>query len=225
MMAILETLWPPQSTNKLSFTFEEPVERFIFTASDNPTEFLNLIEKHASKGLWIVGFMSYEFGYLLEKELFNLFDSPNLPVAYFVGFKKAHISQHLKLQYRNDAFYSIENIKYELSKEEYTQKINKVKEHIEKGDIYQLNFTFKLFFNYSGSPVNIYLQLRDNQPVAYSAFIQDDSFTIISLSPELFLERHRELITTRPMKGTISRGRWYEEDVKRAESLRRDEKI
>jgi para-aminobenzoate synthetase/4-amino-4-deoxychorismate lyase len=47
---------------------------------------------------------------------------------------------------------------------------------------------------------------------------------IFSFSPELFVERRGNRLITRPMKGTLQRGRWLEEDAQRAEQLRRSTK-
>src|SRR6202007_3194481 len=56
------------------------------------------------------------------------------------------------------------------------------------------------------------------------ALIEGADRTVVSLSPELFIRRHGDLIQTRPMKGTLPPGRDVDEDGRRAEQMRADPK-
>jgi para-aminobenzoate synthetase/4-amino-4-deoxychorismate lyase len=62
------------------------------------------------------------------------------------------------------------------------------------------------------------------QGAQYSAYIDLGRFKVLCLSPELFFERHGDWVSTRPMKGTIHRGRWLEEDRELAERLKQSVK-
>ena len=62
------------------------------------------------------------------------------------------------------------------------------------------------------------------QPVEFAAYIRMEDRTVLSLSPELFLERQGERLRTRPMKGTAPRGRYASEDNLIARDLARDPK-
>ncbi len=117
----------------------------------------------------------------------------------------------------------------DLTRQQYASSIETIHEWIRAGDVYQLNFTFPLHVRIPGSSAVLYGRLRKSQPVKYGAFIhwQPDR-RILSFSPELFF-RLDELgetrcITTRPMKGTASRGRTTAEDRQIAEWLRTDAK-
>src|SRR5690606_14885547 len=54
--------------------------------------------------------------------------------------------------------------------------------------------------------------LRQRQRVAYGALLHLDKLDILSLSPELFFRREGDRLVTRPMKGTVHRGRTLAED-------------
>ena len=56
--------------------------------------------------------------------------------------------------------------------------------------------------------------MRGKQPVAYGALIETPEFSILSVSPELFISQSGRSITTRPMKGTAARGDTPEDDQK-----------
>ena len=59
----------------------------------------------------------------------------------------------------------------------------------------------------------MYRRLLKAQPVPYPAYIETDSFTVLSLSPELFLHSQGERIISKPMKGTWPRGRGFFSDA------------
>ena len=93
----------------------------------------------------------------------------------------------------------------EISKDDYIAAVNRIKRLIFDGDCYQVNFTFPLTFEWFGSPIALYAGLRQRQPVRYGGFVGNDRQGIVSLSPELFVERRGRRLLTRPMKGTAPR--------------------
>jgi para-aminobenzoate synthetase/4-amino-4-deoxychorismate lyase len=77
---------------------------------------------------------------------------------------------------------------------------------------------------FKGDPLAYYFDLNRAQGSRYSAFLDLEDFQILSLSPELFFERKGRNVRTKPMKGTIRRGRWTSEDNGFARSLRESAK-
>ena len=65
-----------------------------------------------------------------------------------------------------------------------------MQDNIRSGDIYQLNLTFKAKFKLEGSPLALYRDLRLKQRVAYGGLVDTGAATILSASPELFIEQH-----------------------------------
>ena len=84
--------------------------------------------------------------------------------------------------------------------------VDRIRDYISAGDCYQVNFTFPLTFQWFGHPLAVYARLRERQPVRYGGFLGDAAGGVVSLSPELFLERAGARLVTRPMKGTLARG-------------------
>lgn len=97
---------------------------------------------------------------------------------------------------------------------------------LQAGETYQVNYTYRLGFEASGSPLALYRRLRARQPVPYGALIAlpHDPVQpfILSCSPELFVRHERGQLTTRPMKGTAPRGRDAQEDAAIARALAAD---
>ncbi len=103
-------------------------------------------------------------------------------------------------------------LKHTWNSDAYLERFEKVQAYIRAGDIYQLNLTFKAKFHLEGSPLALYRDLRLKQRVAYGGLVDTGSVTILSSSPELFIEQNRRVISTRPMKGTAPRAGTHEGD-------------
>jgi para-aminobenzoate synthetase/4-amino-4-deoxychorismate lyase len=99
-----------------------------------------------------------------------------------------------------------------LSSSRHARAVTLIKELIAAGHTYQVNFTMRRRFQFSGSPEALYAELCRSQPTPYSAFIDTGRFQVLSASPELFFKLKDGVLTTRPMKGTTERGRWWQED-------------
>jgi len=111
-----------------------------------------------------------------------------------------------------------------LSKIEYLKNIDKIKQYIKNGDIYQANLTHRFETEYTDNPWLLYQRLRNINPAPFSSFLNYGEFQIISSSPERFIKVHNNKIQTRPIKGTISRGINKEEDIRNREFLLNSEK-
>jgi para-aminobenzoate synthetase component 1 len=100
------------------------------------------------------------------------------------------------------------------SKEGYLLAIKKAKDYIRAGDIYQVNLsqTFNTESYLSG--LDIYRRLRKISPSYFSAYLDAGDFQILSSSPESFLRLNRDIVVTRPMKGTRPRSQNRLKDTK-----------
>ncbi len=109
--------------------------------------------------------------------------------------------------------------------ESYARALAHVHDYIAAGDVYQINHTFPLPCTLDGDALALYERLRQSQPVPYGAYIETGGdWRVLSLSPELFVERVGDRLTCRPMKGTASRGRTTGEDAAIISALRQDSK-
>jgi para-aminobenzoate synthetase / 4-amino-4-deoxychorismate lyase len=100
----------------------------------------------------------------------------------------------------------------ELIPEEYRAAIRSIRSRIAAGSTYQANFTFRLWSSYTGDPWELFCFLYHNQPSMCCTYIDTGRWSICSASPELFFALDGSTLTVRPMKGTLRRGRWPEED-------------
>lgn len=106
----------------------------------------------------------------------------------------------------------------------FAADIARVLAHITAGDTYQVNYTFPLTAPFPHDPWRWFLARARQARVPYPACIDLGSAVVMSLSPELFLERQGESLHARPMKGTMRRGRWLGEDERLSATLAASEK-
>lgn len=95
----------------------------------------------------------------------------------------------------------------------YSEKVMRTKEWIASGDIYQLNLSQKLVLEGKRDPYNLFYQLNTINPAPFSAFLNMSGMAIVSSSPERFLKKREKMLETRPIKGTMPRGKTPEEDL------------
>ncbi|MBU2473206.1 MAG: aminodeoxychorismate synthase component I [Candidatus Omnitrophica bacterium] len=219
----LETLRFDQE-NRSSFLFYDFVDQLKFYPGDNPEKFFKKAEAYLDKGFWLSGYFSYEFGYCLEPALRKLVKKNRQPLAWLgVSKKPKNISKRGRLAefFTGPAGnYQILNLRPNISRSDYLEQIKKIKSYLEQGFGYQVNFTFKVKFDFSGSPLACYLNLRRSQPSSYAALINTGQSQVISLSPELFFRINGRQIIARPMKGTIKRGLTIAEDERLKQELK-----
>ena len=116
----------------------------------------------------------------------------------------------------------VAGIRAEITEPEYLETVKSALAYIAAGDIYQLNLTWRTDFNYFGSSLALYRKLRRSQPVNQGAWLGFPDRVILSLSPELFLERRGDHVRAKPMKGT--RTRCGGQEAGAAEALMQSEK-
>ncbi|MCH9609633.1 MAG: Isochorismate synthase MenF [Chlamydiales bacterium] len=92
------------------------------------------------------------------------------------------------------------------TKTSYLEKIATVKTLIAEGEAYQVNLTQGFTLETSQSSFDLFMQLYRQNPARYAAYINCGSYAILSFSPELFLKKRGENISTSPIKGTAPRG-------------------
>ncbi len=160
---------------------------------------------------WTVVAIDYELAYLLEPKAAPA-DWPvsERPLARFWQFRSRidltadEASSWLAEQCAGQVA-GIGGLRSGLDEKAYLSAVDRIKALISAGDCYQVNFTFPLEFSCYGSPLALYARLRERQPVRYGGFVGDSQQGIVSLSPELFIERCGDKLSTRPMKGTAPR--------------------
>ena len=173
--------------------------------------------------------LDYELGYWLEPASCARGTSPDRPPFIAIPFTEATWLSQAELDDalgklvetldpgQRDA--GIMNVSRGLDIDAYRKSIRDVLDNIAAGNVYQVNFTWPLDFDYYGAPLALYHALRKRQAVRHGAFISLDDRQVLSLSPELFIDCRGNHVIARPMKGTALRGATPEEDDARAAAL------
>ena len=116
------------------------------------------------------------------------------------------------------------------SKNDYLKAIAGIKNYINSGDCYQTNFTQHFSAPYEGDEWTAYKRLRTATASPYSAFWRWPGQALLSMSPERFLKispqkaSARLLVETKPIKGTMPRGKSAQKDNENADILRNSQK-
>ncbi|MCO7345682.1 aminodeoxychorismate synthase component I [Burkholderia multivorans] len=119
----------------------------------------------------------------------------------------------------------VAHVRKSVTRDAFGAAIAAVHDALRAGDSYQINYTYRLNFEVFGTPLALYRRLRARQPVRYGALIAlRDGAWIVSCSPELFVEKHGELLRARPMKGTAPRSADPQQDAASAAFLANDPK-
>lgn len=100
------------------------------------------------------------------------------------------------------------NLQSNLSYSQYIQKVEKAKEYIREGEIYQVNLSQRFVFDPQAKIENLqlYRALREFSPCGFGGYFDGGNFQLISNSPEQFVITRDQKLTTSPMKGTRPRG-------------------
>lgn len=208
--------------------FEDPIEIVTCTRLHDVRGCLAKLEDAQSNGLHAAGFLSYELGFAFEEKLQKRFVGTSEPLLWFGLYKVrkqicANDARKL-LGNADDHGASASKPSFDMDRAAYDDAFGKVQNHLAKGDIYQVNLTMRAGFNHEGTPEQLFLDLLKRQPVEFAAFVKMADRSILSLSPEMYLERQGETLRAKPMKGTAPRGRFGSEDGRIARELANDPK-
>ena len=109
-------------------------------------------------------------------------------------------------------------------KEEYKQAVDDMIRYIIEGDIYITNMTQQLKVKSDKKPLDVFYDLRENNPSPFGGYMDYGDFQIVCASPERFLKMKQGHVNTRPIKGTRKRGETSEEDLFMRRELENSEK-
>lgn len=106
-----------------------------------------------------------------------------------------------------------------LSKEEFMKKVEKTKNLIKNGDIFQVVLSIRFQGRTLAHPFDIYRALRILNPSPYMFYLDFGEFQIIGSSPESHVKVEKGIVSIRPIAGTRRRGRNMEEDIELEKEL------
>ena len=185
-----------------------------------------LVAESSAQGVWTVVALNYELAGVLEPAS-GLAPCGNLGQVWRFARRQwldssaleAWLAAGVAALPAADQVCGIADLAPGLAEADYLAAVARIQDYIGAGDCYQVNFTFPLHFTPFGHPLALYAALRRRQPTSLGGLVLAPQATILSLSPELFVERQGARLITRPMKGTAPRGRDAAEDEARRAGL------
>lgn len=184
---------------------------------------------------YILGYLGYDVGYkLLKGKVDKNKLIINLPAVFLMAVEKVEIINP-KSQISNSNFHldQIPNVKelpsfilqQLVSKTAYVENVARIKNHIQLGDVYELNYCIPFIANnIEINPVLVWENLCMISPMPFACFIDHPDFSIISASPERFIKKKNNQLFIQPMKGTKGKGASEKENLLLKEELRNDPK-
>ncbi|MBM9499279.1 aminodeoxychorismate synthase component I [Leptospira sp. 201903071] len=200
--------------------FRNPITTIKAFTSKEIESSLNEIELNIQNGFHVAGFISYEAG-----EIFSGINRKNFqtdfPFLYFGVFQEPEILPKIEEIVSQNFGFHISSLP---DQNQYFQNLKSIREKLFLGEIYQINYTDRILFDFEGNILSFYNILSNRQPVSYGSWIRIPDLDVLSFSPELFFEKRGRSIITKPMKGTYPRGKTESEDEKNSEFLKNSEK-
>lgn len=237
-----------------SFDCVLAVEEFTSIKTDYHGAFEQLKEYQSYTKDYIFGYISYDVKNDVEKLTSNNFDGLHFPDVYFfqpqklIFIKNDTVEFHylqmiddeleedfediietnpnfISKEVDNDSDENELKIKLRIHKDEYHQKVEKVLEHIHRGDIYEANFCQEFYAeNAEINPYEVYTHLNAISEPPFATFFRNDNHYLLSATPERYIRKEGTKIISQPIKGTAKRLIDPIEDEKIAFDLARDEK-
>ena len=188
--------------------FENPVAVFLAATADEVEAVLSAAERSAREGYHAVGFLSYEAAPGLSPELTTQAGG-DLPLAWFAAYDEPRPAATPR-----GGQSAADSTAWQPSIDgtEYARTLGRILASIERGETYQVNFTYRLRATAGEEPQALFARMADAQQGCYGAYLELDRDVLCSASPELFFELRDGVLRAEPMKGTMPRGRTLAED-------------
>ena len=223
------------------------VDAFTAIQTDYVNAFEDLKQYQESTKDWLFGYLSYDLKNAIESVTSTNLDNLGFPDLFFLQPKKIFIlkGQELEIQYLfvcdDEIEFDFESIQAtkemqfdclklafieeRISKNDYVVKVNEILGHIQRGNIYEVNFCMEFFAEkVKINPLEKFLKLNEISKPPFAVFFKNNKHFILSASPERYLRREGELIISQPIKGTAKRFLELEQDEVSKNALLADPK-
>lgn len=213
--------------------------------ADAGTAFSQLDTYRLMEQDWMFGSLGYDLKNELEKLTSKNPDNIGLPDMFFI--QPQHVvmlkaNGEGEIQTVNDAKTILQHItdtpvnntkessnifevQYRFGRQEYLDVIHKIRQHIIDGDVYEMNFCMEFYAEHAQlNPLSTYLKLREVSPTPFGAFVKFEGRYILCASPERFIKKEKNRLTSQPIKGTAKRSEDAEEDILHKKQLLASEK-
>jgi para-aminobenzoate synthetase/4-amino-4-deoxychorismate lyase len=207
--------------NQQWLLFRRPVRIHAAHSLESVQSVLRTVEDQVKDNrLHAAGFVAYEAAPAFDPA-FVVKSPDTFPLAWFGVYQEPE-----QIAFPGMPKVFPEDIPWQLSvsESEYRSSIDKIKKYIRAGDTYQVNYSFRLRAPFCADPWRLFVRMIHAQGYGYGAFVNTEDWTICSASPELFFQREDRRLTSRPMKGTVSRGLRQTDDLEKAAWLQDSKK-
>ena len=168
-----------------------------------------------------LGFFSYDFKNILYPN--HRFKKHDDIIPLFWFGKPSNVISMDNCQYNYQK--QLMNIDKSLQKlHDYNGKIEKIKSYLYDGDVYQINYTQPLIFDFNQNPFDLYMQIRQKANPVYGFYLDIADSQFLSFSPEKFFVKKTNLISSYPIKGTIKRVNNTQKDLEQIKLLSNSKK-
>lgn len=244
-VVFLDSNYYPQKHS--SFDCVIAVDAFTSLQTDYHNAFEDLKQYQQTTKDWLFGYLSYDLKNDIEELKSANFDGLHFPDLFFFQPKKIITlkGNQLQMQYlllcddevdadfeeitlvEDDAFETLSKVvvQQRISKTAYVEKVEKMLEHIQKGDMYEANFCMEFFAeNANINPLEKFQRLNAISQAPFSVFFKNNKNYVLSASPERYLRKVGDMLWSQPIKGTSKRFSDPEEDQKSKDFLASDAK-
>jgi para-aminobenzoate synthetase component I len=205
--------------------------------------FEQLKQFHALHNGWLLGYLGYDLKNGVEKLTSNNADGLGFAPLYFFVPQIVVLVTPNSIEIIADdpalVYQTIQNTKPEADKttpnvqfiprvnrQAYIDKVEKVRQHIAEGDVYELNLCMEFYAkNVEIAPLQTHLQLLKISPVPFAAYGKfGNGHYAMCASPERFIKKQGDKLISQPIKGTAKRGQNPADDEALKYNLRNSEK-
>ena len=196
--------------------------------SDSFSALQNFHNKHND---WLFGYLSYDLKNEVEQLNSNNHDeikaaSLSFFIPKYVLLLKGNILEVQSYENKDDCQQFLDcqqlswndksntvQLKQRDTKVEYLEKIGVIKKHIQRGDIYEVNYCQEFFSEQIMlNTQQVFLDLNTNAKTPFASFLKLNNLHVMCASPERFIKKLGNKIISQPIKGTRKRGRDFAED-------------
>ena len=210
------------------------VDAFTSITTDYHNAFEDLKQYQQTSKDWIFGYLSYDLKNDTEELNSSNYDGLQFPDLFFFQPKKLFLikNNQLEIQYLNMCDEEVEEdmdlilkttistskklnpieIHQRISKDLYQEKVERMLEYINKGDIYEANFCMEFYAETMINPLEKFFLLNDISKPPFAAYLKNNNYFLLSATPERYLKKENNKIISQPIKGTSKRFADFEKD-------------
>ncbi len=210
----------------------------IGTINSTDNSFEAIKQFHEEKQDWLFGFLSYDLKNEVEVLSSGNYDGIGFPSMHFFrpkfvfivkgGLVEIYFIPEISSEKEiENLFHEISGIRYRvsgigyqnkiktrISSEEYIRTVRRIKDHIQHGDIYEMNYCMEFYSEQAEiNPSDLFIKLNETSQAPFSAFFRLNDTFLLCASPERFLKKSGKKIISQPIKGTAPRGKTIADDL------------